>query len=242
MQNLKKNTDTVIWNSDYIRKNFALADVITVDDFFNLNEPDKFDDLTLKKEITSGGGKNLYCKKFIRIKKSRFLLKVAKGKFYSKLIYESVVLKYLPALYITPPEIEAYYANESERICIILFKYPPGFHLLKDVIEMRLTPPILADFEVRKRNVMKKISKALHKMHYSEFYYPYLFAENILVKHKSDEISIIDLEDFRPLNKCPWSYRIEIVSWFIKKKEWSTLRKSLASNMYTKKYMKSLLK
>jgi hypothetical protein len=107
---------------------------------------------------------------------------------------------------------------------------------------MKLEPSVLADFEVRKRQVMRKISKALHKMHYSEFYYPYLFAENILVKHKSDEISIIDLEDFRPLSKCPWSYRIELVSWFIKKKEWNTLRKSLASNMYTRQYMKSLLK
>ena len=142
----------------------------------------------------------------------------------------------------TPPEIAGYYSDDKNKEAVIIFKYPPGFHLLRDLIELNLEPNILADFEVRKKSVMKKLSKALHKMHYSEFYYPYLFAENILVKRKSDEIAIIDLEDFLPLKKSPWYYRIEIISWFIKRREWYTLRRSLASNMYTKKYMKSLLK
>jgi len=242
MQKTRQNSNEILWKSDFIRNQFMAKGVRVLDDFFNIEGRDVFKELLLKKHLRSGFGKrNNYRIWFIRIKNTRFLLKTASGKYYNKLLDEFLVLKYLPALYITPPEVGAYYVHDSDRVCFILFKYPPGFHVLRDLIELKLPPHVLADFEVRKRKVMKKISKALHKMHYSEFYYPYLFSENILVKHKSDEICIIDLEDFKPLKKCPWYYRLEIVSWFIKREEWNTLRTSLASNMYTKKYMKSLL-
>ena len=230
----------MIWSSELTLKQFKGIGLSTPDDFLLKIDDYNLSNIRLIKK--KGIKQNFYYSYFIAIDKARFRLKTASGKFYEKLIYEAEVLKYFPALYLTPPEIVGYYADDINKQAVIIFKYPPGFHLLQDLIELNLKPNVLADYEVRKKSVMKKLSKALHKMHYSEFYYPYLFAENILVKHKSDEISIIDLEDFLPLKKNPWYYRIEIISWFIKKREWCTLRRSLASNMYTKQYMKSLLK
>ena len=230
----------MIWNSELTHNQFKGVGLSSPSDFFaNIDNSNLSEFRLINKKGTS---ENSYCSYFIAIEKARFRLKTASGKFYEQLIYEAEVIKYFPALYLTPPEVVGYYSDDINKEAVIIFKYPPGFHLLKDLIELNLDPHILADFEVRKKSVMKKLSKALHKMHYSEFYYPYLFSENILVKHKSDEIAIIDLEDFLPLKKSPWYYRIEIISWFIKKREWCTLRRSLASNMYTKKYMKSLLK
>jgi hypothetical protein len=229
----------MIWSSNFVRRQFEGINLDAPSDFFLINNKSNLQEIHLIKSLGRVG--HSYISYFMKIDKSRFRIKIASGKYYESLIYEAEVLKYLPALYLTPPEISAYYADDVKKEAVIVFKYPPGFHLLKDLIELDLKPTILADFEVRKKSVMKKISKALHKMHYSEFYYPYLYAENILVKHKSDEIAIVDLDGFLPLKRCPWYYRLEVVSWFLKKKEWCTLRKSLASNMYTKKYMKSLL-
>ena len=78
-------------------------------------------------------------------------------------------------------------------------------------------------------------------MHYSDYFYPYWYSDHIMVKNQSDEIAIIDLEDFLHVKDCPWYYRLEICSWLIRQKQWRTLRNSLASGVFTKKFMQNLL-
>ena len=208
--------------------------------FWKLTENDIDGTFTQIKAVSSLGG-SFYSTVYMKINKSKYRLKRACGKYFSKLVYERKVIKNLPDLYLTPPLIIAYAINEQTEECFLLFKYPPGFIVLKNLLEYNLHPTIIADFEVRKKDVMKKLSKAIHKMEYSDYYYPYWYSDHILVKNQSDEIALIDLEDFLPLKKCPWYYRLEAFSWYIRKKQWRTLRKSLASDVFTQKYMRSLI-
>lgn len=237
---MKKN-EIVIWNSEFTRKTFHDLGLTDASKFWKLKEGDLDGTFSLVKEKSSCGGKNFYSTVYLKINKSKYRLKRASGKYFQKLLDEQKVIKHLPDLYITPPIVIAYSIDDKNKQCFILFKYPPGFIVLKNLLEYNLHPTIIADFEVRKKDVMKKISKAMHKMHYSNYYYPYWYADHIMVKNQSDEIAIIDLEDFVHVKQCPWYYRLEICSWFVRQRQWRTLRRSLASGVFTKKYMKSLL-
>lgn len=235
-----KKSNPIDWHSNFTKKTFVSLGLRDAAKFWNLSEGALDGACTLVKKL--GSGKNFYSTLYMKINKSKYRFKRASGKYFDKLMYEQKVLKHLPDLHLTPPEIIASSVDEKNKKCFLLFKYPPGFIVLKNLLEYNLHPTIIADFEVRKKGVMKKISKALHKMHYSDYYYPYLYSDHIMVKNQGDEIAIVDLEDFRPLKRCPWYYRLELCSWLIRKKEWRTLRKSLASGIFTQQYMKSLLK
>lgn len=237
---MKKN-NTIIWHSDFTRRTFLDLGLGDAGKFWNLRGGDLGGNCTLIKNFSYDNGKNLYSTLYMKINKSKYRLKRASGRFFEKLLEEQRVIKHLPELHIHPPLVIAQSIDEKNKQCFILFKYPPGFIVLKNLLEYNLHPTIIADFEVRKKGVMKKISKALHKMHYSDYYYPYWYSDHIMVKNQSDDIALVDLEDFRHIKKCPWYYRLEICSWLIRKKEWRTLRKSLASGIFTQEYMKSLL-
>lgn len=228
------------WNSDFTRNTFSELGLKDAKEFWELKEGDLSNACKLVRNF--GGDKHSYNTIYMKIKKSKYRLKRATGKYFDKLLYEKEVINKLPDLHLTPPDVMAFAVDEKNRECLILFKYPPGFIVIKNLLEYKLHPSIIADFEVRKKAVMKKISKALHKMHYCNFYYPHLYSEHILVKNRGDDVAIVDLEDFLPVEKCPWYYRLEPCSWVIRKKQWLTLRKSLASGVFTQKYMKSLLK
>lgn len=236
---MKKNSP-IQWQSDFTKRTFHDLGLGDASKFWRLRNGDLNGACELVREL--GYGENTYSTIYMKINKSKYRLKRASGRYFDKLLYEKQVLKHLPELHLTPPQIISESIDEKTKQCFILFKYPPGFIVIKNLLEYNLHPTIIADFEVRKKGVMKKISKALHKMHYSDFYYPHLYSDHILVKNQGDEIAIVDLEDFLPLKRCPWYYHLEPCAWLVRKKEWRTLRKSLASGIFTHKYMKSLLK
>jgi hypothetical protein len=194
------------------------------------------------KKIVSGNGKDLYHTAYLKINKTKYRLKRVSGKYFSKLLYEYEIIKELPELHITPPLAIAYSIDEKAKQCFILFKYPPGYIVLKNLLEYNMHPSIIADFDVRKKDVMKRIVRVFQKMYYTDYYYPHWNSDNVLVKNKSDEIALVDLEDFRHLNQCPWYYRIELCSWFIRRRQWKTLLKTLAPGESMRKFMKDLKK
>ncbi len=236
-----KSSVKMSWESDFCKKTFASAGLADTSSFWNLKEGDIECECRLLRDICSLGGKNRYSTVYIKLNKSKYRLKRASGRYFAKLMDEFKMLKCLPELHITPPHVAAKAVDEKARQCMILFKYPPGFIVLKNLLDYNMPPPVLADFDVRRRSTMENIAKAVRKMRYSDYFFPNWIAENIAVKNKSDEFALIDLENFRHLKNCPAFYRIMPVSWLIRKIEWRTLRKSLASGVFTRKYMRKLL-
>lgn len=237
-----KKKNEIIWRSDFAKKVFHDIGIDNAAKFWKLKKGDIDCEFIPIKEISSYGGANLYSTVYMKINKSKYRLKRASGRYFSKLMNERRMIEDLPELHITPPWVTASSVDEKNRQCFFLFKYPPGFLVMKNLLEYKLHPTVIADFEVRKKAVMRKISKIIHKMHYCDYFYPYWYSDHLMVKNQSDEIAIIDLEDFLYLKDCPWYYRLELCSYFVRQKQWRTLRKSFASGVFTKKYMKSLLK
>jgi hypothetical protein len=229
------------WSTSFIERVFHDLHIGDAGKLWNLKEGDIDTTFSTVKELSSSSGRNFYSTVYMKINKSKYRLKRASGKYFKKLQNEHDMIAVLPELHITPPLVAAYSVNKKKSEYLLLLKYPPGFMLLKNLIEYNLHPTIIADFEVRKKDVIKKISIAMHKMHYSNYYYPHWYSDHIMVKSKSNEIALIDLEDFCHLNQCPWYYHLELCSWLVRHKQWSTLQKSLASAIFTKKYMKEIL-
>ena len=237
-----KKKNEIIWRSDFAKKVFHDVGINNAEKFWKLEEGDIDCEFIDIKKKSSYGGKNLYSIVYMKINKSKYRLKRASGKYFTKLMNERRMMKAFPELHITPPLVTAYSVDEKNRQCFFLFKYPPGFIVMKNLLEYKLHPTVIADFDVRKKAVMKKISKIIHKMHYCDYFYPYWYSDHLMVKNQSDEIAIIDLEDFLHLKDLPWYYRLELCSYLVRQKQWRTLRKNFASGIFTKKYMKSLLK
>ena len=235
------NEDVPIeFDSELCRKSFAALGLNDARAFWNLRADDIDCESRLLRDICSFGGRHRYSTLYIKLNKSRYRLKRAGGRYFDKLMGELKVLKHLPDLHITPPQVAAKAVDEKARQCIVLFKYPPGYIVLKNLLEYNLPPPIIADFEIRRKKVMENIARALKKMQYCDFYYPYWTADNIAVKNKSDSFSVVDVEDFRHIKYCPIYYRLPLISWLIRKAEWRTLRKNLASGIYTSRYMRKV--
>ena len=238
---MRKNSK-INWNSDFSKKTFQTLGLSDASKFWKLKDGDIEGQFVPIKKLSSHAEKNLYSTVYIKINKSKYRFKRASGKYFEKLMHEHKIIKVLPYLHITPPSITAYSVDKENKQCFFLFKYPPGFTIIKNLLEYKLHPSIIADFEVRKQAVMRNISRSIHKMYYSNYYYPHWYSDHIMVKNQSDEIAIIDLEDFRHLEDCPWYYRLEFCSWLIRQKQWHTLHKSFPSGVFTKKYMKTLIK
>ena len=71
------------------------------------------------------------------------------------------------------------------------------------------------------------------------YYFPDWHAKHIFIKKDSDEIALIDLERFLPLGKWPWYFSLWIVFYFRKLKVWRKLRRSLESDLFSNKDLKS---
>ncbi|MBN1863609.1 MAG: hypothetical protein JW808_01775 [Victivallales bacterium] len=236
-----KNSVSMSWESDFCRKTFAAAGLADSSSFWNLKEEDIDCECRLVRDICSLGARHRYSTMYIKLNKSKYRLKRASGKYFGKLMDELRVLKHLPDLHITPLIVAAQAVDEEAHQCMVLFKYPPGFIILKNLLEYNMPPPILADFDVRRRGIMENIARSVRKMRYCDYFFPHWISENIAVKNKSKEFALVDLEDFRHIRNCPVYYRLTPVSWIVRKIEWRILRKSLASGVFTRKYMKRLL-
>jgi len=195
----------------------------------------------IRQHLQRGGSRILRQTTRIRLNNSDYFLKRSCRKAYPNIVNEFEAMQLIKEFGLTPPRLLAYAFNEEEKQGLLLFKNLAGFDSLKELLEYEAPPEVVADFQVRKKEFLKQLTRIVRRIHDADYYYPDWFGKHIYVRRASDEIALIDLERFRHLKKCPWYYCLPITRMLARRREWNTLKKTLGSSLYTPAYLKSLL-
>lgn len=238
-----KQKPEIVWNSELEKELFANAGLVEFADFWNMDKacaPAGYKPIRQHVDRRTGRIKRqMVC---FKVNGFKYYLKCASGKFYQCIVNEFEALKVLPEFGLIPAKLLSFSFNEKEKKAFLLFKNLGGFYSLKDILEFKAPPDVIADFQARQEDFFKKLVTAVRNIQSANYFYPDWHRKHIFVKRHGDEIALIDVERFLPLKKCPWYYKFLIPVYFIRRKEWKTLGMALGSKRFTRKFLKGLLR
>jgi hypothetical protein len=177
----------------------------------------------------------------IRLNRCEYFLKRAGGSAFPCIVNEHRAVNQVAEFGLVPPRLVAWGFDETEWRGMLLFKRLPGYDSLQDLLEFKAPHDVVADFQTRKKDVLKQVTRIIRRVQHAGYFYPDWHGKHLFVRRNGDDIVLIDLERFRHLRDCPWYYRLFFVRHFVRRREWATLRRALGSPLYTPRYLLSLL-
>jgi len=239
-------TDTIIWKDPNVKKIFSN---FSIDDFLDFSkhtskELQQHTGLTttiMREHADKSTGETNRRMTKININNNVFFLKKARGAAFSNIRNEFEAINTLHNFDLIPSDMVAYMLDENKKIGFVLLKELTGYYSIQELITGIAPQEAIDDFISRKEEVLRNIADKMRTVHKSGYSYPDLFAKHVYIKKKSDKIVLIDLERFRPLNKCPWYFAFPISSIFVKNKCWRKFRRSLKSDILSNQLLKNLL-
>lgn len=175
------------------------------------------------------------------IRRSEYFLKRATGGGYPCLVNEYLAVTRVAEFGLTPPRLVAWSFDAVGQRGLLLFKRLPGYDSLRDLMEFHAPPEVVAEFQTRKKDFLKRLTRIVRRVHHAGYFYPDWHDKHIFVRRGGKEIMVIDLERLRHRRECPWYYRLPLVGMVIRRREWRTLRRGLHSERYTPRYLLKLL-
>ena len=237
---------SIIWNDKNTEKLFA---GLTLDDFLAFSDDHSESQLPVKIKTTimrehsdkKTGEVNRRMTR-VEVAGSIFFLKKARGRAFVNIKNEYEAINVLPDFNFSAPEILAYSMDEEKLQGFVLLKELSGYYSIQELITGYASESAVSDFIARKEEILTGVAERMRVVHQSGYTYPDLFAKHIYIKQGSDDIVLIDLERFRPLNKCPWYFGFPVSSYFVKQKCWKKCRRSLKSEILPNELLKKLLR
>ncbi len=230
----------IIWKDSEVEKFFLESGLAKVADFFDI-ENGETKTKSMRKHLDKTTGEVNRQMTRIEINEKVYYLKQACKNAFINIINEFEAIDILPEFNLVPPKIAAYLLDEENKVGFILLKELYGYYPIKELIDGTAPKVAIDDFLERKEDILKQIAQRIRKVHKSGYAYPDWFAKHIFIKQESDEIALIDLERFRPLDKSPWYFGFPVTSFFVKIKFWRKLRKSLKSDILPDVVLKNIL-
>ncbi len=232
----------VIWLSESGRQRFNEAGITDFNSFWILEESGATAEYkSVRQHINRKNGEINLQTTIVKINDIKYLIKRAAGESYKCAVNEFEALKILPDLGLNTAKLMAYGFDEVKHRAFLVFRNLAGYHSFEDLINNNAPPDAIAEFKVRKRDILKKLVAAVHRIHESDYFYPDWDAKHLFLRKGSDEIALIDLEKFMHLNVSPKYYRYPIVQYYLRLREWEKIRDALGSKIYTKKFLNKLL-
>jgi len=177
----------------------------------------------------------------IRLNRSEYFLKRAGGPAYPCAVAERNAVDRVAEFGLTPPRLVAWCLDAKERRGLLLFKRLAGYDSLQDLHEFKAPHDVVAEFQTRKKDILREITRILRRIQDAGYTYPDWHAKHIFVRRGGEGIVLIDLERFRPLRECPWHRRLPLVRMLARRREWATLRRALGSPLFSRRYLLGLL-
>ena len=242
-----ENSNTIIWNDQSAETLFA---DFSVDDFMTFEKEissDKKNSSGIETAIMrehadkSTGMINRRVTR-IEIGGRRFFLKKAEGSSFEGIKNEFDAINLLPKFDLLSAPIAAYMLDPTEKKGFLLLKNLDGFYSIQELVTGRAPQDAVDDFIERKEELLSMVIAKMNKVHSAKYSYPDLFAKHVYIKKGSDDIVFIDLDRFRPLNKCPWYFGFPISSLFVRAKCWRKFKRSLRSESLPDELLNRLLK
>lgn len=177
----------------------------------------------------------------LRLNRSEYFLKRAGGTAYPCVVNERRAVDRVGEFGLTPPRLVAWCLDDDGRRGLLLFKRLAGYDSLQELLEFKAPHDVVAEFQTRKKEILREITRILRRVQHAGYTYPDWHAKHIFVRRGGEGIVLIDLERFRHLRECPWHRRLPLVRLLIRRREWATLRRALGSSLYTHRFLLDLL-
>ena len=241
-----KNSATIVWNDAKSEKLFSDFDVETFMTFAKeapalLKERTGITTTIMREHADKKSGKINRRVTKIEIAEKVFFLKKAGGVAYEGIKNEFEAINILPDFNIKPAEVVAYMLDGENLQGFLLLKELTDYYSIQELITAKAPREAVEDFIERKEEILMQVSDKMNKVHAAKYSYPDLFAKHIYIKQGSDDIVMIDLDRFRPLDKCPWYFGFPISSSLVKAKCWKKFKRSLCSEILPEQLLNSLL-
>jgi hypothetical protein len=241
-----EKADTIIWkdkNAEKIFSNFSIDDFLD----FSRHSSKELQECTgltttiMREHADKSTGETNRRMTKININKNIFFLKKARGTAFPNIKNEFEAINSLHKFDLLSSDIAAYLLDEKKREGFVLLKELTGYYSIKELITNIAPQTAIDDFLNRKEDILKQIAEKMRIVHKKGYSYPDLFAKHIYLKEGTEDIVLIDLERFRPLNKCPWYFSFPVSSIFVRNKCWKKFRRSLKSEFLPEPLLKKLL-
>ena len=229
------------WKDKIAEKIFAEAGISDISHLPEMDKNSNIDIHSMRKHLNKETGEVDRQMTKITIGNNVYFLKQAFRQSFINIVNEFAAINILREFDLTPPDIAAYSLDDKQQKGFILLKDLKGFYSLKDLINNIAPQDEIDDFLNRKEEILKAVAERIRKVHQERYAYPDWFAKHLYIKKGSDEIALIDLERFRPLDKCPWYFGFPITSLFVKRKAWRKLRRSLKSHVLPGRLLRKIL-
>ncbi len=234
---------TEAWKDESAEDVFADAGFYKFDDFWDLEGGQKdfeYRDIRKHRDRKTGEVNRQIC--CLKIRGVKYFLKRSSGRAFINLVNEREGMKAVEKFGLRSSKLLYRGFDPVKKRSVLLTGNLGGFYPLSDLLKYKVSPEIAADFEVNKIEFLQRLTRAIKKMHKKKYFYPDWFAKHIYVRPKPMEIALIDLERFRHISNCPWIYHCPLHRIYVIRKEWKTLKKSLGSTLYTRKFLNDLLR
>ncbi len=233
----------VRWSSEFDRDRFSEAGLASFEELWNLEESGaRAEYKPVKRHVDRKTGKVKRQTTIVRVNKIKYYMKRASGESYKSITSEFEALKILPDFGLCTARLLAYGFDEPDKRAFLIFKSLSGYHSLEDLVNRKAPPEVIAGFQVHKKEILKTIASAIHRIHKANYFYPDWIANHIFIRKGTSEVVLIDLARFCHLSRCPWYYRYRVVRNFVRSQEWKKLKRALGSKIYTKKFLNKLLR
>lgn len=171
----------------------------------------------------------------------RFFLKKAEGSAFEGIQNEFDAINILPDFALLSAPIAGYMLDPEIKKGFLLLKNLDGFYSIQELITGRAPQDAIEDFIARKEELLSSVISKMEKIHKAKYSYPDLFAKHVYIKKGSDDIAFIDLDRFRPLDKCPWYFDFPVSAFFVRAKCWKKFKRSLRSDILPDEFLNRLL-
>jgi len=234
--------DALNWNAPETERIFVDAGIADYDAFMALSADSvgTLEYQPMGDHKDKGTGRVLRSVARISLGGRVFYLKRAWPGAFDNIAAEFAAINKLPDFGLRPPRLTAWRLDADSGEGFILLDELDGFHALSDILRGKAPRGAVADFESRKGWVLEAISGAARRIRDGGYAYPDFVAKHIFIKPGSEELALIDLERFRPLDEFPWYFSFPVLSYFTGRKIRAKLLRSLESESLPRSVLKDI--
>ena len=235
-------TIEIIWTSDLDRNLLCDAGLFDIHKFWEVETASKHVEYKHLRDEKTGkppGERQTTC---IRAKGARYYIKKASGHFYPALVNEFNALNTMSSIGVLTPILAAYFLDENSKTALLVYKNLAGFNNLRKLFEGAVSPDAIADFQIRKKQIIRELAETRDKIIKAGYLYSEWSADHIFVKYKGPGIVLTDFEQIEAVASMSWTRKNPISFSLIKMQEWKNFKSALMSKVYTDAFLKGILK
>ncbi len=230
----------MIWTNENDRLILSSLGLADLEHFWNIETSAVGVEYKHLSEKASKCGKSHRRTSCIRAKGARYYIKRACGDFCAPIKKEFDILAPLASLGVCTPVLAAHHFDSASKKMLLLYKNLTGYHSLKKLYDGNASPDAMADFQVRKRSIVREVLEMRDKINSAGLIYRAWDRSHVFVKYKSSGVAILDLEHLDKISDLSFMLSNPVSFAFIRWLEWRQFRRLLGSRVYTRALLRQI--